>query len=107
MIERAANSEKLNSRPLVDTLDTPLLYLSSRQAGWDGLVAEAFLEPTELQGWKPPPSPYITLILFAGGPMQLDQHYEDGPRSTLVVHNGDLVLRPSIKHLSPAWSITR
>ena len=96
MTERAANSQQTRPGPFADTLDTPLLYLSSRQAGWEDLVAEAFLEPTELQGWKPPASPYITLILFAGGPMRLDQHYEDGPRSTLVVRDGDLVLRQSM-----------
>lgn len=96
MNEQAANSHQAESRPLTETLDAPLLYLSSKQAGWEGLVAEAFLEPTQLQGWKSPAAPDITLMLFAGGPLHVDRRYEGGPRTTLVMHEGDLVLRPDV-----------
>ncbi len=84
------------SRSLADRLDAPLLYLSSRPAGWEGLEAEAFLEPTQLQGWRPPSTSDLTLILFDGGPLQLEQHYENGPTTTLVVCEGELVLRPGV-----------
>ncbi len=46
--EQAANYQQIDSRSLANTLDAPLLYLSSKQAGWKGLEAEVFLEPTEL-----------------------------------------------------------
>ncbi len=95
MNEWDANSERAKLRPRADTLDAPLLYLSSREAGWEGLVAEAFLEPMQMQGWRPPATAYVTLILFAGGPLQLDQHYDNGSRSTLIVREGELTLRPS------------
>ncbi len=42
----------------------PLLYLSSADVGWDGLVAQAFHEPMELEGWMTPALPDISLILF-------------------------------------------
>ena len=94
--ERGANSEPARLRPRADTLDAPLLYLSSREAGWDGLEAEAFLEPAELRGWRAPLSPNITLILYAGGSLQLDQRYDHGPRSSVVVREGELTLRQSL-----------
>ena len=59
-------------------------------------MAEAFLEPTQLQGWIPPDIPDITLILFAGGPLHMEQRYENGSGTTLVVREGELVLRPSV-----------
>jgi AraC family transcriptional regulator len=96
MTERAANSQQARSRPLADTIETPLLYLSSRHAGWEGLVADAFYEPNQLQGWIPKPTPDITLILFAGGPLRMDAHFENGPWTTLVMHEGEFALRPSM-----------
>jgi AraC family transcriptional regulator len=96
MTELAASFQKAGSRPPADTLDSPLLYLSSRQAGWEGLVADAFYEPTQLQGWMPKAIPDITLILFAGGPMRIHAHFENGPWTTLVMHEGEFVLRPSM-----------
>jgi len=96
MTEGIAYSQQVVSKQFADTLDTPFLYLSSRQTGWEDLVAEAYVEPTQMQGWKPPASPNITLILFAGGPLRLDQRYGNGPRTTLVVHDGELVLRQSM-----------
>lgn len=96
MIEQAANSQQAPSKAFTDTLDAPFLYLSSRQAGWEGLVAEAFLEPTELHGWKSPGAPDIILMLFAGGPLHVDRRYQDGSRTKLVMREGDLVLRPDV-----------
>src|SRR6266852_692940 len=40
------------SRALKDTPASPLLYLSSSEAGWEGLAAQAFHEPMELYGWS-------------------------------------------------------
>jgi len=36
------------ARLLADTLSAPQMYLSSRQFGWEGLVAEAYHEPAQL-----------------------------------------------------------
>jgi AraC family transcriptional regulator len=94
--EQAVNSHQAESRSLTDTPDAPLLYLSSKQAGWKSLVAEAFLEPAQLQGWKSQAVQDVTLMLFAGGPLFVDRHYEDGPRTKLVMRDGDLVLRPDV-----------
>ncbi len=96
MGEQPANSLQMESRTLADTLAAPLLYLSSNPAGWEGLVAEAFLEPTRLQGWKSPVAPDITLMLFAGGPLHVDRRYESGTRTNLNMHEGELVLKPDM-----------
>jgi AraC family transcriptional regulator len=101
--ERGANSQQVMSSSRADTLDAPLLYLSSNRAGWEGLGAEAFLEPTRLEGWKGPAAPDIKLILFAGGPLQLDTRYEDDPRARLVVREGDFVLRPAVEPYEVGW----
>jgi hypothetical protein len=48
-------------------LTTPLRYLSSADAGWEGLDAEAFVEPQELEGWLTPVLPAVSLVFFRGG----------------------------------------
>ncbi len=73
---------------------SPLLYLSSADAGWDGLVAQAFHEPMELEGWMTPALPDISLILFTGGAMRMEQRRAPGPWEALYMHQGDLILRP-------------
>jgi len=72
----------------------PLLYLSSADVGWDGLVAQAFHEPMELEGWMTPALPDISLILFSGGAMRLEQRCAPGPWTAHSIHQGDLILRP-------------
>src|SRR5258708_36806856 len=96
MADQVVPSQQAQARSLADTVDALHLYLLSRQAGWEGLVVEAFLEPTQLQGWWPQSATDLKLSLFAGGPLCMDQHYEDGPRTTLVVREGELVLRPGL-----------
>jgi hypothetical protein len=73
--EQAMQTHHADSRSLIDTLKAPLLYLSSKRAGWEGMVAEAFLEPKRLQGWKSPAASETTLMLFAGGPLHVDRRY--------------------------------
>src|SRR5258708_24944345 len=67
------------SRALKDTPASPLLYLSSSEAGWEGLAAQAFHEPMELEGWMTTAMPDISLILFAGGAMRMEQRHANGP----------------------------
>lgn len=82
-----------STRPLSDA-PAPLLYLSSAEAGWEGLVAQAFHEPPELEGWLTSPLPDISLILFSGGPMRLEQRQASGPWKGQYLRQGDLILRP-------------
>jgi len=82
------------SRALKDTPASPLLYLSSSEAGWEGLAAQAFHEPMELEGWMTTAMPDITLILFAGGAMRLEQRHANGPWKALYLRQGELILRP-------------
>ncbi len=83
-------------RALKDPPASPLLYLSSAEAGWEGLVAQAFHEPMELEGWMTTAMPDISLILFAGGAMRLEQRHANGPWKALYLRQGDLILRPGV-----------
>src|SRR5579863_907865 len=75
---------------------TPLLYLSSVQSGWEGLVAQAFHEPAQLEGWVAPAMSDISLILFMGGAMRMEWRQANGAWKTLRVHQEDLILRPGV-----------
>src|SRR5258708_25009851 len=101
--QRAAQREVAALDPLpfptalTDPPATPLLYLSSEEAGWEGLVAQAFHEPVELEGWMTRATPDISLILFIGGAMRLEQRHANGPWQALYLHQGDLILRPGTR----------
>jgi AraC family transcriptional regulator len=94
MTEPLAVSQQTSQRVLVDTLTSPLLYLSSEEAGWEELAVQAFHEPMEFEGWMTPALPDIVLILFAGGAMRVERRHVQGPWQALYHHQGDLVLRP-------------
>ncbi len=94
--EQATSPEKAEVGSFTDRLSAPLLYLSSEQAGWEDLVANAFFEPTQIQGWRSETTSGVTLMLLAGGPLHVDRHYEDGHTTTDVMREGDLVLRPDV-----------
>ncbi len=81
-------------RSLTDPPAAPLLYLSSAEAGWEGLTAQAFHEPMELEGWMTTAMPDIALILFAGGAMRIEQRHAHGPWKVFYLRQGDLILRP-------------
>jgi AraC family transcriptional regulator len=73
-------------------------YLSSVRAGWDGLVAQAFHEPRQFEGWLRPVALDFALTLITGGPMRLEWRHLGAQRSWtgLTVHHGDLILRPTL-----------
>jgi AraC family transcriptional regulator len=98
MTEPLVDSEQISQRGLSGTLTPPGLYLSSEGAGWQDLVVQAFHEPMELEYWMTPATPTITLILFAGGPMCLEQRHLHDPWKTLSIHQGDLILRPGTSY---------
>lgn len=80
-------------RALQEDLAAPLLYLSSAEAGWKGLVAEAFHEPKELEGWIEPAQSDISLVLFAGGAMHIEgRQVGGGPWTGRDIHHGELIL---------------
>src|SRR6266702_2494173 len=93
MPEQLTASQQTAQRALQSELTTPLLYLSSEEAGWEDLVAQAFHEPMEFEGWMTRATPDISLILFTGGAMHLEQRHPNGPWQALSLHQGDLILR--------------
>ncbi len=93
MTEQLIVPQQLSPRALQDTLTAPLLYLSSAKAGWEGLTAQAFHGPVELESWMTPTKPDISLTLFAGGPLRMELRHANGPWKGLNVRQGDLTLR--------------
>src|SRR5438045_3913282 len=87
-------SPQTSASVLGDTLTSPLLYLSSEEAGWEDLVVQAFHEPSEFEGWMTPDVPEIVLMLFVGGALRLERRHLHGPWQALSLHHGDLILRP-------------
>jgi len=94
MTEQVTVSQLISPRALKDQPVSPLLYLSSENAGWRGLVAQAFREPMELEGWISPAMSDISLILFAGGSMRMEQRHTNGRWREVYMHQGNLLLRP-------------
>jgi hypothetical protein len=66
------------------------------EARGEGLVAEAFHEPREIASWVVPARSNVTLILFAGGAMHLEQRHADGPWTEFDVAPEGLILRPGM-----------
>ncbi len=106
MIEPVVVSQQISTSALGGTLTSPLLYLSSEEAGWEDLVVQAFHEPRELEGWMRPATPYISLILFTGGTMRLEQRHMHGPWKARYLHQGDLILRPGTPY-EVRWKSTQ
>lgn len=78
-----------------EPLTTPRLYLSSQEAGWEGLGVSAFYEPAEMEDWAVPSIPDPTLTLLTGGAMYMEWRQGHGPWKGGVVHAQDLILTPS------------
>jgi AraC family transcriptional regulator len=94
-----AISQQQTERTLHHKITTPLLYLSSAEAGWEGVKAQAFHEPMELEGWITPTDPDVSLVLFTGGTMRIEQRYTNGPWQARNIHQGDLILRSGANHM--------
>lgn len=89
-----AVSQPRAMRVLENMPTSPGLYLSSSDAGWEGLLAQVFHEPMEMESWITPALSDISLVLFAGGVMRLEQRHANSPWKTRYLHSGDLMLRP-------------
>ena len=86
-------TQRLAPSVSADRLAYPHLYLSSAGAGWDGLEAQAFVEPDELESWMAPVIPAVSLVLFRGSGMRIEARPAYGSWSAASVHEGDLSLR--------------
>jgi AraC family transcriptional regulator len=71
---------------------SPGLYLSSTQAGWDGLCAQAIHEPREMESSRVPARSGIVLELFTGGAIHVERRQEQGSWKGEDMHHGDLFL---------------
>lgn len=96
MKEPSASQQASTGVP-TDQLASPLLYLSSTEAGWEGLIAQAFYEPLEYEPLERTdlvvPAPRdISLVLFTGGTMSMALHYTNGPWQELHLRHEDLIL---------------
>jgi len=96
MHDPLAIAQKTSTKIRKDQLASPLLYLSSMETGWEGLVAQAFHEPMELEGWIAPAMSDVSLILFAGGAMRIEQRYANSSWQVVSIHQEDLILRPGM-----------
>jgi AraC family transcriptional regulator len=94
MTKLLTTSQQISTSVHIERLASPLLYLSSSEAGWEGLVAQAFHEPLELEGWISPAMPDISLMLFTGGAMRMEWRHVNGPWKGSYLRQGDLILRP-------------
>lgn len=83
-----------NERALSERLTAPLPFLSSEEAGWDGLLVRAYHEPMELEGWISPVVPEIALILLTSGQMLLEHQQANGTWRGFPLRQSDLMLRP-------------
>ncbi len=72
-------------------------YLSSATVGWQDIIAEAFHEPREMEGWSRPADRDVRLSLFIGGSMRLERRQRQARRSWTeqIIHSHDLILRPN------------
>jgi len=104
MAEPVADSRQLAVHDCQDDLLVPQRYLSSVDAGWKGLVAEAFREPRELEHWIVPATTDASIILFTGGGMRLEQRHANGGWKPVCVRHQDLVLYPGGASREMRWT---
>src|SRR5258708_7504828 len=95
MSEQLALSQQSAPSVLKNTDATPLLSLSSADTGWEGLAAETFRQPVQLEGLIMPERSDISLMLLTGGAMRGEQRHTQGPWNAFSLHHGDLVLSPA------------
>jgi AraC family transcriptional regulator len=75
-------------------LAVPLLFRSSEESDWEGVVVRAFHEPGELEGWIDPAVPNTSLVLVTRGAMYMEQRLVNGSWRAQHIRQGDLFLKP-------------
>ena len=96
MTENLAVSQRISLKAPSDESASPILFLSSEEIGWDGLVARAYHEPMQFEGVIESATsiPHIPLVLFAGGAMYLEQRPVNGSWKGRLIRSEDLILLP-------------
>lgn len=74
MTEQFAVSQSASIKAPSCASAIPLLFRSSEESNWEGLVLRAFHEPGELEGWIDPAVPDTSLVLVTQGAMYMEQH---------------------------------
>ena len=86
----------------------PRLYLSSTQAGWEGLNVRAFHEPKEVESWRVPATSDINLELFTGGALRIERREAQGSWKGCDMYHGDLFLHwGGASYESRWWNLSR
>ena len=96
MTEKLAASQRPFKKAHVNEPAAPVLFLSSEKIGWDGLVARAYHEPGEFEGFLAPDNdaPHVSLVLLTGGAMYMEQRPVNGSWRGKLIRAEDLMLLP-------------
>lgn len=94
MAEQLSISQNISIPPLEGGPASPVLYLSSEEIGWEGLVVQAFHEPEEYESGIVPAVPFTSLALITSGAMRMGLRGLHSSWSELDVRQGDLILNP-------------
>jgi len=96
LAEQVAVSQCSSPQSHSNELTTPLLFLSSEEIGWDGLVALAYHEPRQFEGLieSKDERGYISLVFFAGGAMYMEYRPVNGSWKGGIMRAEHLNLRP-------------
>jgi AraC family transcriptional regulator len=94
MTEQFAISQSASIKAHEGASAIPLLFRSSEESNWEGLVVRAFHEPGELEGWIDPAVPDTSLVLVTQGAMYMEQRLLNGPWRGQHIRQGDLFLKP-------------
>jgi AraC family transcriptional regulator len=84
------------------------IYRSSAEAGWDGLCADAYRVPREVESDQATAAPDLTLLVYRGGPMHVERRQGQGSWRGGDVYQGNLVLSwgPSPAYEGRLWSLS-
>src|SRR5260370_8411233 len=94
MTEQFAISQSASIKAHEGASAIPVLFRSSEESNWEGLVVRAFHEPGELEGWIDPAVPDTSLVLVTQGAMYMEQRLLNGPWRGQHIRQGHLFLKP-------------
>ena len=96
MTKKFIVSQGISMKKNTDEPVAPVLFLSSEKIGWEGLVARAYHEPAEFEGFLAPDTdmPHIPLVLLMGGAMYMERRPVNGAWRGKLIRSEDLMLMP-------------
>lgn len=96
MAEKFAISRHTSLKAPADESAAPILFLSSEEIGWEGLVVRAYHEPMQFEGLIESDTgmPHIPLVLFVGGAMYMERRPVNGSWKGKLIRSEDLILLP-------------